>query len=152
MGETPQNAAFSLETFVAASSHQRDVKHLHRYAPFESSITSFSQPYRAHASVADLRKQRVDTKRLAGEARCRGHLSGTRFEKSLFGQRAMFLEEQFQLACQGGIFGAEFQQPRRAVQARHLECFVEPWAQGLPLLWTEFGHHFLRAADPPVYC
>src|SRR5215471_15239835 len=152
MGKAPQNAAFPFEPFAAAFPHERDVENLHCRTPFKSPIISFRQPHGAHASAADLRNQSVDTKDLAGQAGVGRQLNGTLVEKSLFGQYAVLLEKQFQLTCQGRIFRTKSREPRRTLLVCQFENLIEPWAQGLPLLWTKFGHPRLRVADPREYC
>src|SRR5438309_2236404 len=68
MRQTAEYDSFALESFFAASPDESDFEKLHSYFSRKSRVVSFREPDAAHATLADLRYERVGAHRLTREA------------------------------------------------------------------------------------
>ncbi len=107
VGKAPNNSAFAFEALLAAFPHPRKVEEFHRHPPLEATIASFGQPHASHATLADLRDQRVWSQCLACEPRSVRQLEAAILQKAFLRQQAMFVEECHQLRSQRRILLAQ---------------------------------------------
>src|SRR3954454_13787879 len=94
MRQTAEYDSFALESFFAASPDERDFEKLHSYFSRKSRVVSFRQPHTAHATLADLRYERVGAHRLTGEAGFIRQYDTPVLKKALRGQGTVTIEQE----------------------------------------------------------
>ena len=117
------------------------VQELDRGPALEPAVAALGEPDAAHTSLTNRRQEGVRPHGLAGaRALCGQRREGSLFEEMFLRQRAVFLKKRLQLGSQGGILCAQGSQPLSTFFVRHVQRFIEIWAQGLPLISIEGGH------------
>jgi hypothetical protein len=130
MNEKGKYSALTLESFLAALPHKRNVQELNSHSPLKAAVVSCCQPNAAHSALADLRYQGVHTNLLSGQAGFFRQSGGTRFEKTFLRKRAAVLKQDFELFRQARIVGTQRRQPRSSFFIRHGERFVQIRTEG----------------------
>jgi hypothetical protein len=103
MSEPAKDAAFAFESFFSRAPGERNVYEFHRSLSLEPAVTTTGEPDASHSALANLRDQRVRTKRLARESCGIRQLEPPILQKTFLRQHPVFFEKPSQLRSQCGI-------------------------------------------------
>jgi hypothetical protein len=123
MGESREDAAFTLEAFFTGTADQRRIEELDRNLAFETAVAAASKPHAAHAALPDRSFERVCAKRLPRQRSLAERRTAS--EEAFAADRVSLVEERLQIRGDRGLPRAQRFEPGRTLAWRQVERLIE---------------------------